>query len=203
MKLGIFGGTFDPIHYGHLILAEHCREACALDEVWFVPAASPPHKEDSRISPASARIEMVELAVSGCSNLAVSRIELHREGPSYTVDTLRQLADEGVDRDLFLLIGADSLHDLKSWREPEQIATLAQIVAVNRGREALPDLQAMRDTLGDAITERVQHVSIPPIDISSTNIRARVRDDRSIRFLIPRAVEAYVREHGLYAGKNT
>lgn len=198
MKLGIFGGTFDPIHHGHLILADHCRDACELDEVWFVPAASPPHKDDSKITPAQLRADMVELAVAGCPELAVSRIELDRTGPSYTVDTLQQLADEDVDRELFLIIGADSLADLPTWREPERIASLATIIVVNRGRAALPDEAALIQKLGEAVAGRIQAVTIPPIDISSTRIRERVRQSRTVRFLTPRAVETLINEHRLY-----
>jgi nicotinate-nucleotide adenylyltransferase len=198
MKLGIFGGTFDPVHLGHLVLAERCREACELDEVWFVPAPSPPHKDDANITPAKQRAEMLEFAVSGCPHLGVSRIEFEREGPSYTVDTLQQLADEGADRELFLLIGADSLHDFGSWREPERIAELATIVAVNRGREALPSIEETSSLLGDRIGRRVQHVHIPPVDISASEIRKQVHDGKSIRFVTPRAVEAFIRENELY-----
>ena len=198
MKLGIFGGTFDPVHLGHVMLAERCREQCELDEVWFVPAASPPHKDDETITPAHKRAEMLEFAVTGCPHLAVSRIEFERKGPSYTVDTLQQLHDEGVDRELFLLIGADSLHDLGSWREPERIASLATIVAVNRGREPLPNRDAMTASLGESIASRIVHVDIPPVDISATELRARVSADKTIRFLTPRAIEAYIRENELY-----
>lgn len=198
MRLGIFGGTFDPVHLGHLILAERCRDECELDEVWFVPASSPPHKDDGGITAAGQRADMLEFAVSGCPNLAVSRIEFERSGPSYTVDTLQQLADEGVDRELFLLIGADSLCDFGFWREPERIATLATIVAVNRGREPLPEAQALTDALGEHVASRVRYVSIPPVDISATEIRQRVSDGRTVRFHTPRAVEAYIRENQLY-----
>lgn len=198
MKLGIFGGTFDPIHHGHLILADQCREACGLDEVWFVPAASPPHKDDSAITSAQQRAEMVELAVAGCPDFVVSRIEMERQGPSYTVDTLQQLTDEDSNRELFLIIGADSLEDLPKWREPERIASLATVVAVNRGRETLPDQSALDRMFGAAMASRVKVVDIPPVDISSTDIRARIAAGRSVRFLTPRAVEAYVREAGFY-----
>ncbi len=198
MKLGIFGGTFDPIHHGHLILADHCRDACGLDAVWFVPAASPPHKDDSMITPAQQRAEMVELAVAGCPDLAVSRIELDRSGPSYTVDTLQQLADEDGGRELFLIIGADSLADLSTWREPERIASLATIVVANRGRSTLPDEASLAVSLGEAVASRIQTVNIPPIDISSTRIRKRIRRSQTVRFLTPRAVEAMIHEHRLY-----
>lgn len=199
MKLGIFGGTFDPIHLGHLLLADQCRDACDLDEVWFVPAASPPHKDDSKITPANHRAEMVELATAGCPDLNVSRIELNREGPSYTVDTLQEIAEAEPERELFLIIGADSLTDLVTWREPEKIASLATIVAVNRGREVLPDQPALVERLGEFIAGRIQNVAIPPVDISSTEIRARVSAGQSIRFMTPRAVEVLIRQSGLYS----
>lgn len=198
MKLGIFGGTFDPVHIAHLILAERCRDELQLDEVWFVPAPSPPHKDDRGITPADQRAEMLQLAIAGCPHLAVSRIEFDRAGPSYTVDTLRQLVDEGADRELFLLVGADSLRDLGSWREPERIAELATIVAVNRGRDALPEAAELQHWLGDKIAARVRQVSIPAIDLSATEIRSRVAQERTVRFHIPRAVEAYIHEHRLY-----
>lgn len=198
MKLGIFGGTFDPVHFGHLILAERCREELGLDEVWFVPAPSPPHKDDAGITPANQRAEMLEFAVSGCPYLAVSRIEFDREGPSYTVETLQQLADEGVDRELFLLIGADSLRDLGSWREPERIASLATIVAVNRGGMVLLSDDELKESLGESVASRVVTVQMPPVAISASEIRQRVREEKTIRFLTPRAVEAYIRENALY-----
>lgn len=199
MKLGIFGGTFDPVHMGHLILAELCRETLELDEVWFVPAPAPPHKSPQEITAASQRAEMLELAIAGCPHLAVSRIEFEREGPSYTVDTLRQLTDEGADRELFLLIGADSLRDLGSWREPEEIARLATIVAVNRGRDPLPDADQLQSELGPAVAQRVTPVQMPAFDLSATAIRQRVAAGQSVRFQTPRAVEAYIRENNLYA----
>src|SRR4051794_34655399 len=133
MRLGIFGGTFDPIHLGHLVLAEQCREQCQLDEVWFVPAAQPPHKLSAAITPAKPRCDMIEFAIAGNSAFRLCHIELNRDGPSFTVTTLEQLHTEGPTRELFLLIGADSLRDLSHWREPARIMELATIVAVNRG----------------------------------------------------------------------
>ncbi len=198
MKLGVFGGTFDPVHLGHLILAEWCREECGLDEVWFVPAPSPPHKDRSEITPAPLRAEMLELAVAGCPKFGVSRIEFDREGPSYTVETLQQLQAEGADRELFLLVGGDSLRDFSTWREPQRIAELATVVAVNRGRESLLSSDQMQQTLGAATAARIREVRMPAIDISATELRQRVREGRSIRFLTPRAVEAFIDEQRLY-----
>ena len=198
MRLGLFGGSFDPVHYGHLVLAEQCREQCRLDEVWFVPTRNPPHKRDRLLTPAEERVEMLELAVAGYPVFQVSRIELDREGLTYTVDTLQQLHNDASERELFFLIGADSLMDLPHWRQPQRIGQLATIVAVNRGDRPLPSPADLQHTLGPNLAARVQLVTMPGIDLSSTDIRRRVREGRSIRFLVPRAVEVYIAEKGLY-----
>lgn len=197
MRLGLYGGTFDPVHQGHLLLAETCREQLPLDEVWFIPTGTPPHKPGTAISPPKARREMLELAIAGLPQFHVSRIEIDRPGPHYTVDTLRQLRQERPDDELFLLIGADSLHDLATWREPAEIARLATIVAVNRGQSTTGD--AVRGTgLDPAILAGVRSISMPGIDVSASDLRQRVAADRSIRFQTPRAVEQYIRAHRLY-----
>ena len=133
MRLGLFGGTFDPVHYDHLLLAESCREACRLDAVWFVPAAHPPHKQERRLTPARQRIEMLELAIGGNEAFAVSPLEIERGGVSYTVDTLAALRAEQPERELFFLLGSDMLADLPDWREPGRICELALPVVVRRG----------------------------------------------------------------------
>ena len=199
MRLGIYGGTFDPIHYGHLVLAEQCREQCQLDEVWFVPAAQPPHKLDATISSAKARCEMVEFAIAGHPHFKLSRMELERTGPSFTVTTLEQLRAEDELRDLFLLIGADSLNDLSHWREPQRIQELATVVAVNRGDRPLPDRSLLEQQLGRAEAARIQFVRIPGLDLSAGDIRQRSAEGRSIRYLVPRAVEAYIAHNHLYS----
>ena len=198
MRLGLLGGTFDPVHYGHLLLAEQCREQCALDEVWFLPSHRPPHKTGAAISPGTARVEMLEFATAGHSRFVVSRLELERGGTTFTVDTLEQLKEEDPDRELFFLIGGDSLHDLPTWREPARIAQLATIVAVNRGDRPLPDAGTLEATLGPAIASRIRLATMPGIDLSATDIRRRVREGRSIRYMTPRAVEMYIYEHNLY-----
>ena len=200
MRLGIYGGTFDPIHVGHLILAEQCREQCQLDEVWFVPAAQPPHKLSNQISDPKCRAEMVEFAVAGHAAFRMSPIELHRVGPSFTVTTLEQLKAEDSNRELFLMIGADSVRDLPHWRQPDRIMQLATIVAVNRGDKPLPDLGPLEQICGAIDESRLRTVTMPGVDLSSTELRQRVREGRSIRFLVPRAVEAYIEEHDLYRG---
>ena len=201
--MGIFGGTFDPVHCGHLILAEQCREQCRLDQILFVPAGQPPHKRSVEISPGPARAEMIEFATAGCPEFKVDRMEINRSGPSYTVDTLKALQSEDAERQLFLIIGADSLRDLPDWRAPDQIAELATILAVNRGDRPLPDSRQLAELLGKRIAARVSLATMPGIDISATDIRRRVRSGHSIRFLTPRAVEAYISEHKLYTSKYT
>ncbi len=204
VRLGIFGGTFDPIHVGHLVLAEQCREQCRLDEVWFVPAALPPHKRDAVISPAKTRCEMIEFAISGNPQFKLSRIELDRTGPSYTVTTLEQLHAEDSARELFLLVGADSIRDLPTWYQPQRIMELATIVAVNRGRDSLAAIESQQPViqpLAGIAPERVSFMQMPGIEISATDIRRRVSEGRSIRYLVPRAVEAYIREHGVYSAE--
>jgi nicotinate-nucleotide adenylyltransferase len=202
MRLGLFGGTFDPVHLGHLILAEQCREQCGLDQVWFVPSGQPPHKRHAPLTPGRARAEMLEFAIAGHPRFVVSRIELDRDGPTYTVDTLRQLDAEDPSRELFFLMGADSLADLPGWRDPEGIAGLATIVAVNRGDRPLPDRAALDRLLGATIASRVRFVTIPGIDLSATDLRRRVRSGHSLRYLVPRPVEVYIEQHELYRAQD-
>lgn len=198
MRLGLLGGTFDPVHFGHLLLAERCREECRLDQVWFLPAGNPPHKQTDVISPGIQRAEMLEFAIAGHPQFSVNRMELSRTGRSFTVDTLRELHGEDPARELFFLIGADSLADLPLWRDPAGIAELAMIVAVNRGDRPLPELDDLRGKLGDAVVNRIQLVTMPGIDFSASDIRRRTRAGQSIRFMTPRACEVYIQQHGLY-----
>ncbi|MDA0832328.1 MAG: nicotinate-nucleotide adenylyltransferase [Planctomycetota bacterium] len=198
MRLGIFGGTFDPIHVGHLVLAEQCREQCRLDEVWFVPAAAPPHKLDSAITPGKQRVEILELAVAGMPQFKISDIELKRTGLSFTVDTLGAVKAAHPHDELFLLIGADSLHDFPTWRDPDRIAELATIVAVNRGEPSSVDASTSSALLGETISSRIQFVTMPGIAVSATDLRDRVAAGCSLRFLVPRAVEEYIVQHRLY-----
>ena len=199
MRLGIYGGTFDPVHYGHLLLAETCREQLKLDEVRFVPAATPPHKTALRITDGHARADMLRLALSGYPEFVVDRRELKRKGASFTVDTLSEFAAEFPDAELFFLAGADSLRDLLTWREPERITQLATLVACNR--PGLPELSYEQVTtwIGTDLAKRIVTQQIPGTDISASALRNRIQNGRNLRFLTPRAVEAFVIEHNLYA----
>ena len=198
MRLGIFGGTFDPVHYGHLLLAETCREQLKLDQVRFVPAATPPHKLDHQISDGHARADMLSLAVSGYPEFVVDRRELKRKGPSFTVDTLTEYATEFPDAELFFLIGADSLRDLPTWRNPERISQLATLVACNRPGVAALQNEQIVEWVGAEIASRILTQQIPGTDISASDIRERARTGCSLRFLTPRSVETFLTEHDLY-----
>jgi nicotinate-nucleotide adenylyltransferase len=195
MRLGLFGGTFDPIHLGHLILAEQCREACKLDRVWFVVAGAPPHKRNDRTAVAH-RLEMARIAIAGQASFAVSEIETTRPGPHYSVETLEAVRRDQPDDDLFFLIGADSLADLPTWREPARIAQLATIVVVNR--PGLEEIDAANLPDFGPGSQRLLSVTIPPIGIASTDLRRRLAERRSIRYMVPRGVEAYIESEGLY-----
>jgi nicotinate-nucleotide adenylyltransferase len=200
MRLGLLGGTFDPVHLGHLLLAECCREQLRLDRVLFLPAATPPHKRDRELSPAPQRIEMLELAIAGQERFAVSRLEIDRGGVSYTVDTLRHFGREDPEGDLFLLLGADMLHDLPHWHEAENVCRLAIVAAVRRAGTQDLDLTVLAAVASPQRIElfRRHQVEMPAIGLSSTGIRRRVASGRSIRYQTPRAVEKYIETHGLY-----
>lgn len=191
MRIGIYGGTFDPVHLGHLILAETIRESLSLDEVRFVPAFVNPHKQGRPVTPPKLRLEMLRFALAGNAGLRLSEIEIKRKGPSYTYETLEAIAAEHPEAELFLLVGADSLDDFPKWREPERILDLATLVAVNRGRES-PVIPSTIDP------DRVLLTSMPAIDISASEIRERAQASRSIRYLTPRAVELFIQSNQLY-----
>ncbi len=200
MRLGILGGSFDPVHYGHLLLAESAREQCQLDQVWLLPAAVPPHKQDRQLTPAEHRLAMLELAVAGEPALSICRYEVDRGGVNYTFETLGMIKSQQPDSELFFLLGADMLHDLPNWREPSRICQLAILVVVARPGVGQPDYSLL-----SAITtpERIElmrrhQIVMPQIGISSSDLRRRVAERRSIRFQTPRAVEEYIRAHGLY-----
>lgn len=197
MRLGIYGGTFDPVHYAHLLLAEQCREQLALDEVWFIPAAINPHKLTAKSAAPKDRLAMLRLAIAGMERFRVSDMEIARGGVSYTVDTLAELKSADASRDLYLLVGADSLGDLPNWREPERILELARVGAVNRGRGA-PPLEEAAAALGPLLRERVDLVEMPAVDLSATDIRRRASQNQSLRFMTPPAVERYMVERRLY-----
>ena len=202
MRIGVFGGTFDPVHLGHLILAEQCREQGRLDEVWFIPSWQPPHKQDQSITPFHHRVEMLGLAVAGHAAFRINEIEKDHGGLSYTVDTLRELKRRHAEADLQLIIGSDCLPDLPKWREPGQIVTMAGLLVAARPSWDLWSLERLRETLQlppDAPVQ-MQVVAVPLIDTASRDLRRRAAEGRSLRYLVPRAVECYIAAHRLYQG---
>ena len=192
MRLGVFGGTFDPPHIGHLVLAEWAWESLGLDRLWFVPTGRPPHKPRRRITPARHRLAMIRLAVRGRAGFAVSTLELERRTPSYTVETLRAIAGRHVG-ERFLLIGGDSLDDFRRWREPERILQLATLAVVGR-----PGAGSARTRAWARRTGRVKWIGDPALDVSSSALRARIRRGGSVRYLVPDAVRRYIQRHRLY-----
>lgn len=194
-RLGVFGGSFDPIHLGHLIAAECVRDTLGLDLVLFVPAHRSPLKEEVEAAP-EHRLEMVRLAVAGHRYFAVSTVDIDRPPPSYTVETLGLLRREYASAALYLIIGYDSYREFHRWRQPEMIVRLADLVVVNRPL-APPDGAGSQPAEWQRAA-RVHFVDIPLIGIASTDIRRRVREGRTITFQVPAAVEHYIRRHGLY-----
>jgi nicotinate-nucleotide adenylyltransferase len=200
MRIGVFGGTFDPVHQGHLILAEQCREQALLDQVWFVPAPRPPQKPELAISRFDQRVEMLQLAVAGNPAFRIDEIEKDRPGPSYTADTLPELKRQHPGETFLLLIGADSLADLHAWYQPLEVVKQAGLLVMMRPGYTVPTPEVMRQRLqaGPEIVLDMQVVQAPLIEVSSRDLRRRVAEGRSIRYFVPRAVECYIQEKGLY-----
>ena len=195
-RTAVFGGSFNPIHYGHLLLADELLEALALDLVLFVPAALPPHKSPAYLAPAEDRYEMVRLATAGHPKFAVSDLELRRPGPSYTVDTLAALR---IPRDeLFLIVGSETFLDFLTWREPKRIAELARIVVVPRVGSAFDRESAAVQEVVRGIGDEPLVVRATSLPISASDLRRRVREGRSIAYRLPDAVTVHIRTRGLY-----
>jgi nicotinate-nucleotide adenylyltransferase len=210
-RKAVFGGSFNPIHLGHLLMADEMLERLGLTRVVFVPAAAPPHKPARVLAPAEHRYEMVRLAAAGHPGFEVSDIELRRQGPSFTVDTVEALARPGLD--LFVLIGSETFLDLLSWRQPRRIVELARLVVVPRTGSAFdPESAAAQKVLreigaedfvgpDDPVTAAsVIVVHAASLPISSSDLRARARQGRSLAYRVPEAVSAYIRRHRLYVG---
>jgi nicotinate-nucleotide adenylyltransferase len=192
MRFGVLGGTFDPIHVAHLVLAEQAREQLVLDKVLLIPAGDPWRKAGRDITPALLRLEMARRAAAGNDYLEVDAREVLREGASYTIDTLRELrAELDDDDDLFLILGEDALADLPNWREPASLADYATIVVAPREGIDSPELLPFDPSA-------IERIDMPYIDVSATDLRHRARLGRSLRYLVPDAVLAFIEERGLY-----
>ncbi len=198
MRIGVFGGTFDPIHNGHLVVAEECRERLNIDRVLFVPAGLPPHKQARTLTSPHHRMAMVRLAIASNPRFEASSIELGRPGPSYSVDTLRQLRQNQRDgTDVFFIMGADSLKELPSWHDPAGLIASCRLVVVSRPGSPAVDSSHL-DNLYLGAKGRVTMLEVPGLDIASSDLRARVAMGRTIRYQSPNEVIAYIESNGLY-----
>ena len=191
MRIGIYGGTFNPMHIGHLIVIESVREQLQFDRLIFIPSANPPNKSDPALAPASDRLHMARLGVDGNPDFEVSDIETNRGGISYTVDTLKALGALYPRASLSLIIGADNLIEFQTWRSPDEIVDRAELVVMNRPGYAVHGVK-------NELSRLAKHVNVPQIGVSGTDIRRRVKLGRSIRYLVPRTIEEYIRQKGLY-----
>jgi nicotinate-nucleotide adenylyltransferase len=200
VRVGVFGGTFDPVHLGHLVSAEQCREQARLDQVLFIPAARPPHKLDRPTTPWAQRVEMLRLALAGQPAFRVDELEKERPGPSYTVDTLEELRKRSPELSLHLILGADCLPDLAQWHEPVRLFELAKVLVVARPGWPVWPVEKLREELKLPPQRSLsfQVVGVPLIDIASRDLRERIRKGLSVRYLVPRAVECYIETHELY-----
>lgn len=190
MKLGIFGGTFNPPHIGHLITAESVREQYKLDKVIFVPSFSPPHKFDLQIAFPNQRFEMLDLAIKSNRSFSATDLEIKREGKSYTIDTINSLLQLYQNSKLYLIIGMDNLIDFPNWKSPLEIVNKVELVVMNRPGYTLE--------VRNEFTRYANIIRVPNIDISSTDIRRRVKMGRSIKYLVPNEVEQFILKKGLY-----
>ena len=200
-RVGVLGGTFDPVHYGHLVIAEEVYAALDLAEMVFVPAGHPPHKPESLLAAAHHRLAMLELAVAGNPHFSISRVDLERPGPSYTVETLRLLRQQwGEQTALYFLIGWDSLEDFLTWRDPAGILEhISYLVAVRRpGYTEESGYRASLEARLPGMMQRLLVVPAPQLEISSTDLRERVAEGRPIKYQLPERVEQYIEQYNLY-----
>ena len=193
MSICLFGGTFDPPHIGHLVIADSIMSSIDLEQLIFIPASVPPHKAFRSYSPASMRVEMLQIALQGTPAFEISTIELDRRGISYSVDTIKEISQEMnlCKEEIYFLIGSDSLAEFHTWKNPMEILSLANVIVAPRSSY----------TREMAQSEYLQHVSFldsPRLDISSSTIRQRVREGKSIRYLVPSGVLKYIQENRLY-----
>ncbi|MEW6269671.1 MAG: nicotinate (nicotinamide) nucleotide adenylyltransferase [Thermodesulfobacteriota bacterium] len=221
-RTGLYGGSFNPVHFGHLRAAEEVRERAGLDEVWLLPASTPPHKDAVGVAPAEDRLRMLELALAGASGLRAEPIELERSGPSYTIDTVRALKTRHPRREFAVIVGLDAFRDFHTWHRHDEIPAECDLIVTSRpphdvaqGPDALriaspqiaaegafcyvSDIGSFRHQSG----HRLEFVPVTAIDVSASALRAAVAAGRSIRFLTPDAVVEYIAAHGLYGASRT
>jgi nicotinate-nucleotide adenylyltransferase len=193
-RVGMMGGTFDPIHVGHLAIADDVREALDLERILFVPAGMPPHKPAGAVTSVAHRLAMVEAAIEDNEAFELSRVEVDRPGPSYTVDTVEALS---ASFDVTVILSAETFHELPSWHEPDRLFAAAKVAVVPREGYAAPDPAWLAQAFPGR-EDRVRYVEAPHLGVSSTGIRARIAAGRTIRYLVPGAVASYIDAHRLY-----
>lgn len=191
-KIGCMGGTFDPVHIGHLLAAESAKEAARLDEVWFVPTSIPPHKPQPGTN-AESRCEMLKAAIGANPAFRLETIEMEREGASYTVDTVIALQEREPEAQFYWIIGSDMINDLPNWRRIDELAERISFIGLER-----PDQPGNDSELPAFLRRRLMRAAMPPLGVSSSDIRRRLKDGRSIRYLVPEAVYDYIRRNDLY-----
>ena len=197
-RIGLMGGTFDPIHLAHLHIAEEAREAFALDRVLFIPAAQPPHKQGRRIASAAQRIKMVELAIACNPYFAIDLLEMERKGPSYSWLMVQEMQRrQGKDAELFFITGSDSINDLPDWNHPRDLVGACQFIGTTRPEVPFHE-EILLEFFGPELRNRIHELHVPMMEISSTLIRDRIAAGRSIRYLVPEAVADYIEKEGLY-----
>jgi nicotinate-nucleotide adenylyltransferase len=197
-RLGIMGGTFDPIHYGHLVGAEMARSKFKLSKVLFIPSGTPPHKDRSDISAAGLRFEMIERAIQDNPAFDISDLELERKGPSYTVDTLRILRRTWSEHELYFITGTDALREIFSWREAEEILMMTEFIGAARPGFDASDFLLQVQQEHPEFQGKIHYLEVPALAISSTDIRARVKNGQPIRYLLPEPVRLFIQQYGLY-----
>ncbi len=196
MNIGILGGTFDPPHIGHLVIADQALAQLKLDEVWFMPAGQPPHKMNNRVSAAADRVAMTRLAIQHHAGFRLSTFDVERPGPHYSSTALELLEQKHPQHDWCFIMGADSLEDLPRWHEPRRLIALATLAVAGRPG-ARPDLKEIEHDI-PGLSARVQWVDAPLVDLSSTQLREMARAGASLRYLVPDEVIAYIHQHRLY-----
>ena len=197
-RVGILGGTFDPIHGGHLMTAEAVRDEYHLDKVIFIPAAVPPHKQNQDVTEAMHRYVMTVLATCSNPNFEVSDIEMNRPGPSYTIDTIRELLERfGEDTEFYFITGADAIQEIHTWDRIEELLEMCHFIGASR-QGCLPDVNQIKASFGELGKRKIHRLETPELEISSTDIRNRIKKGYSIKYIVPTAVEQYIYKQGLY-----
>ncbi|MFX4261619.1 nicotinate-nucleotide adenylyltransferase [Pelotomaculum propionicicum] len=197
-RLGIMGGTFDPVHFGHLVAAEGARYSFSLEKVIFIPAGNPPHKPDHIITEPSIRYKMTCLAVASNPSFCASDLEVERPGPSFTIDTVRYMMRLHPNERIFFITGADALIEISTWKNFEVLLSICNFVAATRPGYRLLELKEKLDPLPDSLKQNISYMEVPALAISSTDIRQRVREGRPIKYLLPESVEDYIIQNNLY-----